>query len=245
MDIAAESLLNNFERIRIINLTDRTDRRRDTEIQLRRIGVRVDGDRVAFHAAIRPSCNGGFPSVGAYGCFLSHREVLRDAVDQGVSSVLIFEDDLNFSTDYGSKIPACMTALSHKDWSLFYGGHGDISYPSDVKEAVFRVDPSDWVLGAHFIALNGVALKQISAYLDHCLEWIARDFATAPHGIDSAYGRFRREYPELLAFAASPVLGYQRSSRSDISTKALEKNVVGRVFYKLARDVRRSLSPNL
>ena len=38
-----------------------------------------------------------------------------------------------------------------------------------------------------------------------------------PMDIDGAYSTFRQLYPEIITLVANPSLGYQRSSRSDIT----------------------------
>jgi hypothetical protein len=42
---AGQSLLNTFDRVRIINLKHRSDRRREIESELARFGLAVDGKR--------------------------------------------------------------------------------------------------------------------------------------------------------------------------------------------------------
>ena len=59
-----------FERIRVINLAKRSDRRRAVVKELAKLGQRVDGDRVAFHVATRPDTLAGFDTIGTRGCFL-------------------------------------------------------------------------------------------------------------------------------------------------------------------------------
>ena len=58
--------LECFDRIRVINLVERRDRRRDMERELAGIGL-ADDPRVAFISALRPNDAGNFTSVGARG----------------------------------------------------------------------------------------------------------------------------------------------------------------------------------
>ncbi|HAX77040.1 MAG TPA: LPS biosynthesis glycosyltransferase, partial [Cyanobacteria bacterium UBA11372] len=47
--------------------------------------------------AIRPDDAGDFPSIGARGCFESHLAILKQALADRLSNVLIVEDDLKIS----------------------------------------------------------------------------------------------------------------------------------------------------
>lgn len=84
-------MFDSYDRICIINLPERTDRRAEMERELARIGLSGD-PRVYFFAAIRPDTVGHFRSIGEHGVFLSHLAIL----EQG-GSVLILEDDCDFT----------------------------------------------------------------------------------------------------------------------------------------------------
>ena len=79
---AGTALLERFDRVRIVNLKARADRRREMRGELARLGLGLD-DRIALHEACRPDDRGDFPSLGARGCFLSHLTVLDQAWDAG------------------------------------------------------------------------------------------------------------------------------------------------------------------
>ena len=58
----------------------------------------VDGSRLELPATWRYS-------AGAYGCLLSHLQVVRDARQRGLPSLLILEDDVVFDPSFGEKFP--------------------------------------------------------------------------------------------------------------------------------------------
>src|SRR6266436_1644423 len=58
---------------------------------------------------------------GAYGCLLSHIQVVREAQRLGVSSVLIFEDDVVFDDQFEKKFGACIEQLPPDWYMLFFG----------------------------------------------------------------------------------------------------------------------------
>src|SRR5829696_6763409 len=96
--------LDVFQKIYVINLAARTDRRREMQEQFGRIGMRLDDPKVELFEAIRPDDADGFPSVGSRGCFLSHLGVLKRASASRLESILILEDDLNFADDFAAKM---------------------------------------------------------------------------------------------------------------------------------------------
>src|SRR6202000_2989998 len=96
----------------------RADRRKEMEKQLRKIGWFAE-----FFPAIRPPDAGDFPSVGAYGCFIRHLEVLRKAEADGAGRLILLEDDVDFLPDFLSRWQFAMNGLQSLQWSIFYAGH--------------------------------------------------------------------------------------------------------------------------
>ena len=75
------------ERIVCINLLERDDRLDQAKKRFDQVGV---GDLVSFVRVHR------HPKGGRYGCYESHRSVIEKAYQDGLTSVLIFEDDVLF-----------------------------------------------------------------------------------------------------------------------------------------------------
>ncbi|WP_375391701.1 hypothetical protein [uncultured Sphingomonas sp.] len=189
-------IFDAFDRIRIINLAHRRDRRAQMEAELARVGLAGD-PRVAFFAAIRPDGPGDFYSTGARGVYASQRTILDEAAAAG-QSVLILEDDCDFASHARAyDAPA--------DWDIFYGGYT-------------AYDPSDLagsgIFGAHMMGFTARGARLVSAYL--------RDLTyTGEHPpIDAVYVWFRRAHPEVRTRFAVPPLGNQRPSRTDIADLA-------------------------
>lgn len=80
---------NLIEKLYVINLERRTDRRREILAELDQIGWNEALDRFAFFPAISPDNPGPFPNVGVRGCFLSHLGVLKRAVDEQVDILMM------------------------------------------------------------------------------------------------------------------------------------------------------------
>jgi glycosyl transferase, family 25 len=207
-----DHIFERFERVRIINLVDRPDRRREMLSELDRLGGVPPN--VGFHDAHRPDNAGGFPSLGARGCFESHLSVLRSARDAKVQSLLILEDDLDFTRGARSRLAKVVPELFRQRWDLFYGAH---LLPTDGRRGLVQVAGEDPVLTASFVAFDGRVLEPLVDFLEGILTRPPGSPDYGPMHVDGAYTVFRLLHPQYLTFAAFPPLGRQRSSPSDIT----------------------------
>lgn len=182
-----------FDIIRVINLPERTDRRREMMRELAALGLEND-PRVAFFPAIKPADAGSFTSIGARGVYQSQLAILREAKTRGCS-VLILEDDCTFS-------PIVRDFDFGQGWDIFYGGY----YAADPE----KLADSD-IIGAHMMGFSAKGARAVCAYLD------TLEFEGIHPPIDGAYVRFRRVCPEVPTRFAVPPLANQRPSRSDIA----------------------------
>ena len=91
------NVIEYFDRVRIINISSRKDRRLETVEEFTRNGFHIDDEKIGFFEAVTPSEGNGFPSVGVRGCFLSHLGVLEEAMRLNLKNILIMEDDIQFS----------------------------------------------------------------------------------------------------------------------------------------------------
>ena len=205
------TLLAGFERIYVINLPHRADRRAEMAAQLARVGLTFDSPNVTLFKAIRPDDAGEFESIGARGCFMSHLEILRDARD--LRSVLILEDDLDFVPDVGPLLDKARAALP-PSWGVFYGG---CVVNMDLRSApLTRVPAKVRTETTHFVGFNGAVVGRVIGYLEAILARPRGHRDGGPMHVDGAYSRFREDNPDVETFVASPQLGFQRPSRTDI-----------------------------
>jgi glycosyl transferase family 25 len=204
-------LLQSFDRICIINLPERIDRRHAVTRELQRQGLAVDGDRVRVVGAIRPDDAGEFPSTGARGCFLSHLKVLRQARADGVQRLLVLEDDVMFNAALVNA-GSLGAALARDEWQLAYPGHAQPPLPGPL-----RWERSEAPLVcAHCYAVRGDALDIVIGHLEACLVRPAGHPLGGAMHYDGALTMLRQTRPELITLLASRSLAGQRSSRSDI-----------------------------
>ena len=207
-----------FDRIRIVNLASRPDRRAEMEAQLARVGLLGD-PKVEFFEALAFDDPGPFRRKGSHGAFMSHLALLTQAAaaDQ---PMLILQDDCDFL------VPEIDNFRLPAEWDILYGGY-TASDPQNPAE-------SD-IIGAHFMGFSPRAAEAAKRYLT---DYLRPDFspdgrAAAEPGfdpdirppIDGAFVWFRRAHPELRTVFA--MLGIQRSSRTDIGDQRWFDKVAG------------------
>ena len=90
------SLLNYFGGAFVINLKERTDRRRASEAEFHKLGW----TGVNVFPAFKFDDPAGFPFPSWRGCFYSHLGCLEAAHNCKMDSVLIFEDDIALSSSH-------------------------------------------------------------------------------------------------------------------------------------------------
>ena len=217
MFFARMDLFKTFDRVSIVNLPHRHDRRVETVAELRLLQQEVDGKHIQFFPAIRPESRGEFPTIGARGCFMSHHAIIKQAVADGVERLLILEDDVTFSPDFARSASALAEALVSRDWDIAYLGH---SLPpaggADLLRAV-----NDSILCAHCYALSRRGMQSLLAYLDVVV--------TRPDGhpeggaqhYDGALNMWRAKFGAVCRVTDPSFVG-QRSSRTDIHALGLK-----------------------
>lgn len=212
-------IFDAFDRIRIVNLPHRRDRRVEMERELARLGLSGD-PRVAFFAAIRPDDPGDFSSIGARGVYASQRAILAEAAAAG-QSVLILEDDCDFA-------PEANRYDAPTDWDIFYGGY----VPSDPADL-----PGSDIIGAHMMGFTAAGARMVTDYLT------GLTYTGAHPPIDAAYVWFRRAHPDVRTRFADPPLAHQRPSRTDIAELSFYDRWPGlRDAANAARRVKRRLT---
>lgn len=214
---AAPNLLRAFDAVYLLNLPDRTDRLRETFQELEKLEPAAR-TLVEVVPGVRATEACGFPSLGAYGCFLAHLGALRLARERGVSSVLLLEDDLHLERELGEAWPALSEVLATEPWDLLnIGFHPDF----DLRAVDMGTPPlfaTREALGlAHCYAVRGDALPSVIAYLETILTRPAGHPRGGPMDFDGALYHYCVEHPKAIRLRPRRSLVGQRSSRSDIA----------------------------
>jgi hypothetical protein len=146
---------------------------------------------------------------GAWGCFLSHRAVIRAALDDGVERLLVFEDDCAFARNFQARVSG--TPIPEDCQQLYFGGQ---------HLGGLERGPPGLVIGrnvnrTHAYAVFGrPALEILAAHLEPEPEiWKAR------HHVDHHYGVLHRER-RIRVYAFSPWVCGQAEGTSDVRGRA-------------------------
>ncbi len=205
-----------FDAAYIINLPSRTDRRAEMVEQLQLAGIDPRDPRVSFFDAVRPADPGGFPTIGARGCFMSHLGVLQQARQAGHQTIFILEDDANFAVSGPADLDTFARRLGECDWDLVYPGFLATNPVAELPSPLSRIEPGTGVMGTHMMLIRGKVFDDLIAYLEAMLARPAGSPDGGPMHVDGAYSWFRRAHPALVTRVCSPPLGYQRPSRTDV-----------------------------
>ncbi|MCG8449818.1 MAG: glycosyltransferase family 25 protein [Pirellulales bacterium] len=207
---SVKSLSEVFDRVVCINLDRRPDRWQEFQSQLGKIEwpfapvqrVRaVDGSHTKSPSWLK--CGGG-----AWGCLRSHIRILEDALQDGVSSLLILEDDAMFPADFVAQTHRFFQHVP-SDWdSVMLGGEHCIR-PSLVSEHIVRVHNANCT---HAHALRG---RYIEAVYQHLSDFV--EYAKFPlHHVDTRLGNLHLR-GDYQIYAPNPWIVGQSRGASDIS----------------------------
>jgi glycosyl transferase family 25 len=231
------TLYEYFDRIAIIHLPNRRDRFQSLSAELRDVGIDIRQPKVQIPHAPVPSDANGWPSRGVYGNFLSHLGILRQALQDGLQTVWVLEDDAIFSRRMRREQQALVEALTEREWDLCFFGH---SLTHELAEQPIGFVPlSADFIWAHCYAVHARVLPRIVAYLEQAV--------VLPEGhpqggrlyIDAAFTLFRRFNPDVVALVYNPALSIQKGCPSNLNNpKWYDTVAVTRPLVSLARRAR-------
>jgi glycosyl transferase, family 25 len=232
------TLADIFDCTFIINLAERTDRRRSVIRELKNIGIELAPGKVELFNAVRVAGSAGFPTAAVRGCFLSHRGVLREARKRGLRNVLIVEDDVAFSPLLAKVADEVQSAL-RVDWSFAYLGHvEEVTTLSPIRFKPY-LGP---LVTAHCYAVNGPVLDELLEFLQQVPIRPVGHPEGGPMHFDGALTMFRQAHPGRVTLISEPNLAWQRSSRSDIHSNWFQQAPFFGELYDSARFVRRLIT---
>ena len=218
------NLATYFDTAYLINLDERVDRLRETQVELQAVGFE---EAVERFSAVKFAEAEGFENAGTRGCFHSHLNCLENAVKRESEHVLVLEDDVAFSPALATLTPQVTAFLDKNEWDIVYFGHmqtGDIAHAKKSDEQVEFLPFDREMIGLHFYAVHKRAMGRLIEHMRKCVEetdWEGGIFH--PMSPDGALNVFRRENKDICALIASPKLGWQRASKSDLTPSAAEK----------------------
>ena len=237
-----QTTINFFDMIYVINLETRGDRRKEINNQLLKISLSLSSKNVTLFKAIKPKDAGEFPSVGARGCFFSHLGVLKHSHFHQYKSILILEDDVNFVANFNEKFNTFIANLDKENFDFLYGDYRIQNFEKVITNSYVIVNSDVPIMLASFIAINGGVVEELINYLEKMSERRYGDPLGGPMHVDGAYSWFRREHKMSKTIVATPPIGYQRSSQSDIYISKFKNSVPFMNLYRIIKNKFRASS---
>jgi len=213
------TIFQHFERACIINLPGRKDRFCRITGELRRIGADPHCHPFEVIEAIRPQTADRFSSVGAKGIFLTHLKLFKDTLQKGHENILLMEDDFMFAKDFLSSQEPVSHKLSQVEWDIVYLGH---SLPLKRHSPdLIRYDGK--IMLMHFVGFHKRILHTVVDFMENMLCRPPANFKRAFMHSDNMLNLLRSLNPRIVTYVASPSLGYQGPSRSDITASVFDQ----------------------
>lgn len=235
-------LCDLVDRVYVINLPHRTDRRAESLLELDRHGF-GDAAQIEIFPGVRRTDTGGFPNAELHGCFLSHLGVLRAARDAGLGIVMVAEDDLAFSTELAADEPVLLELLAAEEWDVVQLGWGDHGGSSGLATAgpLHLERYTGDLIGSHCYVVRGGFLPDLIAYFEDMAAGRPGDPAHGPMSPDGLLNVLPRRHPGVRRLVAVPSLVGQRPSASDVTPRWFDRIPGAQVPLRVARRAKRFL----
>jgi glycosyl transferase family 25 len=222
----------------VINLPERTDRLQAMNAEFQALGW--NGVRVV--AGMKFDDAAGFNKPSWRGCFHAHLACLKIAQAENLDSVLVLEDDIVLTRAFPQLMPPIVKAVDELPWDYLYFGHeesGDYPRATRTTRQVSFEKSSKEFIGGHFYVVRKRILARLIAHFERLANGRPGDDDFGPMLPDGAHNTFRRHNPDVQMFIASPKLGWQSASRSDITPRAIDGVQSLRPLISVARRIKR------
>lgn len=169
-------LTDCFDRVHVINLPYKQDRRERLSAHLEELGI-ADISKIYWDRAISgDQC--WAPAYfkagnGPWGCLQSHLRIVQDAIMDGIESYLVLEDDAVFHPRAEEMLERLMAELP-TDWGQLYLGGQHLKTPEEVPSSPFILRGIN-VNRTHAFALNATTFAQFQQHITHAPDYIEQE----------------------------------------------------------------------
>jgi len=196
-------MFQSFDRITVISLRARTDRRAETAAELQRHGVLLH--RITWHIADKPTAtppNWSRYTLGTYGCYTSHLQVLKNFLASTATRMLVLEDDVHLTR----------SDVTVPDHSMVYFGA--------LRRQIHHIGwetlaDNDGIVGLHCYGVTRAAAAILVSDLEAAMVRQDGDPLGGPCHVDGAISMIRERHGIPTALLG-PAIALQRSSATDI-----------------------------
>lgn len=222
-----------FDRVAVINLPTRPDRLRSVKTEIAKLGI--PQETLEVPEAPMPADDGGFPSRGVYGNYLSHLSILKAALASGTRRLLVLEDDAIFSraAQNRGRQQMILQDVEGQEWAMWFLGH---KLRSELKNSPKGVIPNTMEFHwAHAYAVHHDSLAELIAFLEESMARPA-GYGVGKMYIDGAFYHYRAEESSKPCLVSNPALSIQKGSDSNLAGPRLPGKISWR---RLPREIAR------
>lgn len=173
---APPQTLHVFDRVVVLNLPYKPDRREKLDRLFRETGI-ADPEKVQYFKAISGDWVGSpawfEAGPGAWGCLMSHLHVLHQAVMDGVESLCVLEDDVCFHPR-STEILGRFWAELPGDWEQLYLGGQHLEDPEEIKGKPFLLRGRN-VNRTHAYVLKRPVFSRFQNHIMHAPDYIRQE----------------------------------------------------------------------
>ena len=204
-----------FDDVAIINLKSRPDRKKSILEEVARLGFSPAQIRIPD----APICesDGGFPSRGVFGNYLSHLEILKTALSRKSRRVLVLEDDAIFSRSARNPVSQArfIREADSYDWATWHLGHKLRRELRGVQASVVpTLHEFHW---AHCYAVQDTSLMELVEFLELLMSRPTDHPDGGKMYIDGALYHFRADCTQKPCLVSNPPLSVQKGSDSNLA----------------------------
>ena len=216
------SILYFVDMIYIINLKERKDRFKNVLDQLTKFKVK----NYKIYPGLKPNFNEINPMlylnysthlsinhrkyiIGATGCKLSHRNIIKEAMDMNYNYIMILEDDFQFMPNFLSNLNNFIRKVNNLKWDMIYLGGNFKSKP--IKDFCSNTKEKNIYKCKNISCTHSYILRK------NLFSKIYEELNTYPGEIDDYY--VNNIQPFYSTYIYDPILITQTKSYSDILDK--------------------------
>jgi len=199
-----------FDAIYCINLDRRPDRWSQAEAEFNKFGIlnsiqrfsAIDGNLLSNQTTLLK---------GELGVLETHISILNKSIEDNVDSILILEDDVNFTSEF-LNLEQYMSAVP-SDWDFIYFG-GNHTYGQPLQKINDKIVKLNFTVALHCVAIKKRIFKKLLKILTLREHQVDKYYAYV-HKLTNAYGFY-------------PNMATQKQGFSDIQNR----NVNYDVYFK-------------
>lgn len=182
-------LKDYFERIFVISLPHKEDRRERLVNQLKELGLAEPEDLVWVRAVSGEKCPPPAyfqAGAGAWGCLHSHLRIVQDALMDGLENYLVLEDDVLFHESSAKCLERFMEEMPD-DWGQIYLGGQHLQDPAEVEGTSFVLRAKN-INRTHAFALRRTAFTTFQKHISHAPDYMRENWHI-DHQLGTAHER--------------------------------------------------------